>query len=128
MDDLIGKITQGDCLQLMKKMPDKSIDLVLTDPPYGIGENNKKNLSRGKLAETTNYGDYGWDNKRIGIEYFSEMLRVSKHQIIFGGNYYVDYLRPSASWIQVESATQGQLVSIAETVVSEAKKDVLWKL
>lgn len=100
----------GDCLELMKDIPDKSIDLVLTDPPYGIGESNEKNLTRGgrtgfdgkrriKIVKTTGFGHYEWDKERIGQEYFKEMFRVSKNQIIFGGNYYTDYLYPSPCWI-----------------------------
>ena len=89
----------GDCLELMREIPDASIDAVITDPPYGIGENNKKNLSRGKLAKSKDYGDFDWDKSRIGQTHFQLMRRVSKHQVIFGGNYYTDYLPPSASWI-----------------------------
>jgi len=84
----INKIYQGDCLGIMKEIPDKSIDLVLTDPPYGINENNKKNLSRGSRAKPIDYGDFTWDKKKIGKEYFNEIFRISKNQIIFGGNYY----------------------------------------
>lgn len=47
-----------ECLSAMRTFPDNHFDLVVTDPPYGIGENNKKNLSRTGLARPTNYGDY----------------------------------------------------------------------
>ena len=89
----------GDCIELMQECSDNYFDLVLTDPPYGIGESNEKNATRGKLTTTTNFGHYEWDKERIGKEYFDEMLRVSKNQIIFGGNYYTDYLYPSSCWI-----------------------------
>lgn len=75
----------GDCKDLMQKYPDNHFDLILTDPPYGIGESNEKNSTRSKLAKTTNYNHYDWDQKRIPKEYFTEMFRVSKNQIIFGG-------------------------------------------
>ena len=45
-------LRQGDCLEVMKDIPDKSIDLIVTDPPYGIGESLKNNKSRGKLAKS----------------------------------------------------------------------------
>ena len=98
-DDYINRVIHGDCLQVMRGMPDGCVDLVLTDPPYGIGESNRKNLSRGNLAPPTDYGDYSWDAERIGPEYIRECMRVSKNQIIFGGNYYTDVLPPTPCWI-----------------------------
>jgi len=88
-----------DCLEGMREMDDNSIDLILTDPPYGIGESNEKNAGRGGLAQPTDFGHYTWDKERLGKEYFDEMLRVSKNQIIFGGNYYIDYLKPTSCFI-----------------------------
>jgi site-specific DNA-methyltransferase (adenine-specific) len=82
----------GDCLELMQEYPDNHFDLILTDPPYGIA-------SRRKLAKPTDYGHYTWDNERITKKYFDEMIRISKNQIIFGGNYYTDYLYPTSCWI-----------------------------
>lgn len=79
-------------------MPDKSIGLVLTDPPYGIGESSKKNASRGKLAVSRDYGDGLWD-KKLDKAYIDEILRISKNQIIWGGNYYADWLPPSSCWL-----------------------------
>jgi site-specific DNA-methyltransferase (adenine-specific) len=90
--DYLNKVICGDCLEVMKGIPDKSVDLVLTDPPYGIGENNQQNLSRGKLAYCKDYGDYEWDYIKIGENYFDEIKRISKNQIIFGGNYYCSIL------------------------------------
>lgn len=81
-------IYNGDCLEVMKELPDKSIDLVLTDPPYGINENNGKNMSRVKKAIPTNFGFYDWDKEKINPIYFTEIKRLSKNQVIFGGNYY----------------------------------------
>lgn len=86
-------------------MPDKSIDCVITDPPYGIGESNEKNLSRSvhafgnsRICVSTNFGAYSWDSQRVGKEYFEEIFRVSKKQVIFGGNYYTDFLPPRGGW------------------------------
>jgi site-specific DNA-methyltransferase (adenine-specific) len=86
----INRIYCGDCLDLMKEMPDKSVDLVLTDPPYGIGEANGKNESRDGygLAKATHYGYLDWDDNPPTMEYFNEIFRISKNQIIFGGNYF----------------------------------------
>jgi site-specific DNA-methyltransferase (adenine-specific) len=81
----------------MREIEDKSIDLVITDPPYGIKESNEKNASRGKLTKPKDYGHYEWDSSAPSAEYFSEIFRISKNQVIFGGNYFV--LPPSPCWI-----------------------------
>jgi len=94
-DDFVNKVIHGDCIDVMREMPDKCVDLVLTDPPYGINENAFRVANRGKLARTTKYKDFTWDKERIAEDYFIEIFRVSKNQIIFGGNYYIDYLYPT---------------------------------
>lgn len=88
MDLPINQIICGDCLEVIKEWPDGCVDLVLTDPPYGIGENAHRNNSRGKLAKTTDYGTYDWDKQKVSDGHVLELVRVSKNQIVFGGNYY----------------------------------------
>ena len=76
----LNKIYCGDCLDLMREMPDKSVDLVLTDPPYGIGiANNPIRQMHEKMD---------WDNAIPTSEYFSELFRISENQIIWGGNFF----------------------------------------
>ncbi len=94
----VNKIIHGDCLEFMKTLPDKCIDLVLTDPPYGIGEDGGKFRDR-KGGGHRVLPKLNWDKERPSKEYFDEMIRVSKNQIIFGGNYFTDYLYPSKCWI-----------------------------
>ena len=97
MTRLTHKIICGDCLEAMKEIPDKSIDIVLTDPPYGIGAD----LSAHKAGGSHGWKQYGYTNwdKKPKREYFVELLRVSKNQIIWGGNYFTDYLYPSMGWL-----------------------------
>ncbi len=97
MEEMINKVVQGDCLEIMRKMPDKSVDLCLTDPPYGIGMDKELHKKQGKYGYK-DYGNTNWDVKPTK-EYFDEMIRVSKNQIIWGGNYFVDYLYPSMGWM-----------------------------
>lgn len=85
-----------DCLEGMRKMPDKSIDLILTDPPYG--KNADKGTNGFGVAKSRKYKG-GWDSKIPEKVYFDEMLRVAKNVIIFGGNYFAHLLPPSKSWI-----------------------------
>ena len=94
-DDFVNKVIHGDCLDVMREMPDKCVDLVLTDPPYGIDENAKRISSRDRLAKASKYENFTWDKERVQGEYFEEMFRISRNQIIFGGNYYIDYLYPT---------------------------------
>lgn len=93
------EMIEGDCLEVMKTYPDNYFDLVLTDPPYGINEAAGKNKSRGHLAKSRDYGNLDWDKAIPNRAYFDEMRRVSKNQIIFGGNYFVEYLPNSPCWI-----------------------------
>ena len=99
MEEYINKIINADCMDILKQLPDKCIDLVPTDPPYGIGEAAGKNKSRGNLAVAKDYGNKDWDCKIPDKEVFDEIFRVSKNQIIFGGNYFVEYLTNSSCWL-----------------------------
>lgn len=96
---MLNTLIQWDCLIEMKKIPDKSIDLVLTDPPYGIGESAGKNKSRWNMARAKDYWDKDWDDKIPEKEYFDEIFRISKNQIIFWWNYFVQALYNSPCWI-----------------------------
>lgn len=102
---LENKIIWGDCLDVMKRLPDKSVDLCLTDPPYGIGmDNSNKRVKPSRPNSYTQYADFrypqaDWDKKPIDEEYFSEIFRISKNQIIFGANYYSEYMPNGFGWI-----------------------------
>lgn len=114
-----NKVYNMDCLEYMKQVPDDYFDLVLTDPPYGINmskstniENKKKGFSGGE-----NFKAKEWDKNRPSKEYFDEILRISKNQIIFGGNYFIDYLYPSRGWIywsKKNNKTQGSFFADGE--------------
>ena len=103
-----NKIYQTDCLDFMKNLTDNYFDLIITDPPYGIDAPNKEGESnqRGKsLTKRKDYGICDWDKSKITKEYINEMLRVSKNIIIFGGNYYANWLNPSSCWIVWDKVT-----------------------
>ena len=99
MQRFLNQIIEGDCLEVMRELPDKSVDLVLTDPPYGIGEARSRNGTRSCLALSKDYGQSDWDDAIPSEDYFKEMMRVSKNQIIFGGNYFIEHLYNSPCWI-----------------------------
>ena len=80
MKEMINKVFNEDCLETMKRMADKSIDLVLTDPPYGIGISSNPIRQKHTKKE--------WDNNIPMDLIFNEIFRISKNQIIWGANYF----------------------------------------
>ena len=90
-------ITNEDNMELMARYPDNYFDLAIVDPPYGIGEDGKKNHSRGKATKPTMYTAKNWDSKSPEIEYFEELFRVSKNQIIFGANHFIQTISASGN-------------------------------
>ena len=90
------QITNEDNMLLMARYPDNYFDLAIVDPPYGIGADVMQNDLGGKKGFTKNAGKYkkyhstNWDNEIPTQEYFNELFRVSKEQIIWGGNYFFD--------------------------------------
>jgi site-specific DNA-methyltransferase (adenine-specific) len=95
------QITNEDNMELMARYPDKYFDLAIVDPPYGIGadENAFKNGVNCKANGFKEHKKGTWDNVIPTKEYFNELKRVSKNQIIWGGNYFTQYLEPVMSWI-----------------------------
>lgn len=96
------KITNEDNMIMMARYPDNYFDLAIVDPPYGIGENGSTNKSRGKLAKAKDYHSFaGGDKKPAGLLYFKELHRVSKNQITWGANHFIENIPAanSSSWI-----------------------------
>jgi site-specific DNA-methyltransferase (adenine-specific) len=94
-----------DCIELMKQFEDKHFDLAICDPPYGIGmSNSNKRTKPSRPNSYTQYADFryhktDWDNARPDKEYFEQLFRVSKQQIIWGANYFCEYLPSGYGWI-----------------------------
>lgn len=88
LEEYKNKIIHADCLEIMRKLPDKCIELVLTDPPYGINISN--NIGRRKGDKKSNYKKIEWDNSAPEQVVFDEIFRVSKNQIIFGANHFIN--------------------------------------
>ena len=87
----------GDCLEYMKSMPDKSVDAVITDPPYGINIISGGGRGMNGWRDFRHQGD--WDKVRPSKEYFDEILRIGKIVFVWGGNYFTDILPPSQQWL-----------------------------
>lgn len=96
-----------DCKDGMELMLQQGLktDWCITDPPYGIGVGsmaytNGVSMVGNALAKRRDYSTTGlWDSVRISKDYFDLMQGLSENQIIFGGNYYTDYLPPTKSWL-----------------------------
>lgn len=95
-DDGQVQIWHGDCRDILPML--EPVDLVLTDPPYGIGRD-------GMRASTSSHGGrkayefLGWDAEAPSAETFSLIFSKSQNQIIWGGNYFPTHLPPSMGWI-----------------------------
>lgn len=94
MENKMNKIHNIDCLEFMKDIPDNYFDLVLTDPPYGIDFGSKK-TGKGWVERESK----DWDKEIPPKEIFDEMQRISKEQIIWGGNYFTEYLYNRQCWL-----------------------------
>ena len=93
------RIACGDCLEILPEFEAQSVDAVVTDPPYGIGEDGGNKCRRRHYNPKVVHVKLEWDKERPPRVVFDEMRRVSKHQIIWGGNYFADYLPPSMGWL-----------------------------
>ena len=92
----------ADCMEIMKQYTDKYFDLAIVDPPYGIGA-NKMTLGNGKKKIYRGQAD--WDNTIPTAEYWEQLFRVSKNQVVWGGNYMTDFLKPTGGWLFWDKGT-----------------------
>jgi site-specific DNA-methyltransferase (adenine-specific) len=90
----LSEVYLEDCVKALKRYADNHFDLAIVDPPYGINADVTQNDLGGKKGFTKNAGTYkkyhqtNWDNEIPNDEYFAELKRVSKNQIVWGGNYF----------------------------------------
>jgi site-specific DNA-methyltransferase (adenine-specific) len=103
-----SEVYNMDCLPFLRGCKDKQFDLAIVDPPYGIGEGNKKNKTRSsftgfggnkKWVKAKDYGGGEFDFSIPDAEYFTELFRVSENQIIWGGNYMLSNLHNTSCFI-----------------------------
>jgi site-specific DNA-methyltransferase (adenine-specific) len=119
-------ITNEDNMQLMARYPDDHFDLAIVDPPYGININ--VSMGRRKGDKKSNYHKFAGNDSSIpSSEYFNELKRVSKNQIVWGGNYMTEHLKPSSCWLMwdkkfSEEVTFAQFEMAWTSFKSSAKK------
>ena len=121
-EKLTDKITlyNCDCMEYMKNIPDKYFDLAICDPPYGLGiDGQKESICKNPKHNRKQHKRKDWDKKTPPHEYFVELERVSKNQIIWGANYFVENLtKGTKGWICWYKGQQGLTMSDCELAYS----------
>lgn len=109
------RLILGDCLEVMPLLG--RFDAVVTDPPYGIGADEAQNAAAeqrkkagGKTKAGRGWKEYhstSWDRERPSKKIFDLIIKSSKDQVIWGGNYFTDYLPPSMRWLIWDKGQRG---------------------
>ena len=109
-----------DCMDGMKQFPDKFFDLAIVDPPYGLGiDGQKESISKNPKHNRKQHIRKSWDSSIHDKDYFYELFRVSKNQIIWGANYFVKYLNTGTKgWIVWDKGQHGLTMSDCELAFS----------
>jgi site-specific DNA-methyltransferase (adenine-specific) len=116
-------ITQEDNMLLMARYPDNYFDLAIVDPPYGIGDtfiSNSSGAKKGKLERI--HKEMKWDNNIPSEEYFTELKRVSKKQIIWGANYFNSFNNEGGALVWYKNRGGNTLSQCEIASVSGQKK------
>ena len=119
------ELWHGDCVEYMRTLPDFAFDLAITDPPYAVGASNGS-FGRGGARSVvqdyrTDMKHYANNNTPPGADYFEQLFRVSRHQIIWGANYYPEFLTHSG-WIVWDKVKTDGLLSEAELAFQSFNK------
>jgi site-specific DNA-methyltransferase (adenine-specific) len=117
-------ITCEDNMELMKRYPDNYFDLAIVDPPYGIERGGQtETFTKNPKHKRKSHKKKDWDNSIPNKEYFEELFRVSKNQIIWGANYFVEHLNNSSmGWIFWFKGQEGLSMSDGELAYSSFQK------
>ncbi len=106
-------------MELMKEFDDNHFDLAIVDPPYGIKIDGQKESIKGKKSDRKGHTKKEWDREIPPLEYFEELKRVSKNQIIWGANYFVEHLNEAhKGWIVWDKGQHGLTMSDCELAYS----------
>lgn len=114
-------ITNEDNMELMKRYPDKYFDLAIVDPPYGIGAENHAGKKENGWKQ---WDKKNWDNSIPTKEYFNELKRISKNQIIWGGNYFANLLDNSQCLIFWDKGQRDFSLADGELAWTSFKKSI----
>ena len=105
--DTMIELLNCDCMEYMATVPDKYFDLAIVDPPYGINA-SKGTWGSSNKGKVTDYGKKDWDKEPATNEYFEHLFRVSKQQIIWGANHFIERINKNSScWVVWNKKTVG---------------------
>ena len=117
-------ITNECNMELMSRYEDNYFELAIVDPPYGIGIDKAMNANKGKQG-FKQYRETEWDNETPTQEYFNELFRTSKNQIIWGGNYFIDKIKkPSQCFLIWNKVQRDFTMSDAEIAWTSFDKTI----
>jgi len=113
-----------DCMKLMAEFPDKYFNLAIVDPPYGIKRSGQTEIfTKNSKHKRKAHKQKDWDNEIPTVEYFRELERVSKNQIIWGANYFVEHLtKGTMGWIFWYKGQEGLSMSDGEIAYSSFQR------
>ena len=116
--------TNEDCMDLLKRTPDKYYELSIVDPPYGICRDGQdETFTKNKKHKRKFHAKKEWDNSKPKKKYFNELKRVSKNQIIWGANYFVEFLtQGTMGWIFWYKGQEGLTMSDGEIAFTSFQK------
>ena len=116
-------ITNEDNMELMARYKDNYFDLAIVDPPYGFGIDGKNKSKKGNKSDRKYHKQKQWDNSIPNKDYFNELQRVSKNQIIWGANYFVKHLtKGTKGWVVWFKGQIGLTMSDCELAYSSFQK------
>jgi len=117
-------ITNEDNMQLMSRYEDNHFDLAIVDPPYGIKrDGQEETFTKNRKHKRKHHKQKQWDSARPNKKYFDQLKRISKHQIIWGANYFVEFLNDSTmGWIFWYKGQQGLSMSDGEIAYTSFQK------
>lgn len=117
-------IKHMDCMDLMRQYPDGYFDLAIVDPPYGINRGGQEEtFTKNPKHKRKFHAQKNWDNSIPEKCYFDELFRVSKNQIIWGANYFVEHLtKGTMGWIFWYKGQEGLSMSDGEIAYSSFDK------
>ena len=125
------ELNNADCLEAMRQMTDNQFDLAIVDPPYGISINKQSQGKGGGVAKKIEYTKKDWDKSAPNKEYFDELIRISKNQIVWGANHFISKLPyDSPCWIvwdKDNGATDFADCELAWTSFKTSVRKLKWK-
>jgi len=119
-----------DCIEVMKRYPDKWFDLAVVDPPYGIDVAKTGKVGGNNAGKAKDYGAKEWDKQPPNEEYFRQLFRVSKNQIVWGANHFISKMpHDSSCWLVWDKDNTGNFADceLAWTSFDTAVRKFQWR-